>query len=152
MAIGLLAYVATFSGKPYFWENYTSSHFFRVTTSTQKLLFRSRYFFRTATFYEELSFFTTSQQSFFQNSYFFRKLLSSSQFLRIVLQGRYFLEHRPFSCRHCLGIFRRGPSSNQVLLHSINFFRRVTFSKKLIFWKSNMPYGLHFYFFRVVTF
>ena len=34
----------------------TSSQFFRVTTSTQQLLFRSSYFVRTATFFEELLF------------------------------------------------------------------------------------------------
>ena len=65
----------------------TSSHFFRVTTSTQQLLFGSSYFFRAAAFFEELLF----QKShlfaaviFFQNNYFFRvKLLSSSHFLRM---------------------------------------------------------------------
>ena len=65
----------------------TSSHFFRVTTSTQMLLFRSSYFFRGATFFEGIPF---SEQSplrsshFFQNSYFLRaKLLPSSYFSRI---------------------------------------------------------------------
>ena len=62
----------------------TSSHFFRVTTLTQQLLFRSSYFFRTAavfSFFRAVSF---SQELFFQNSFFFRaKILQGSHFLRI---------------------------------------------------------------------
>ena len=66
----------------------TSSQFFRVTTSTQQLLFRSSYFVRTATFFwgapfPEQSHFCCSY--FFHNSYFFRaKLLPSSLFLWTV--------------------------------------------------------------------
>ena len=46
----------------------TSSHFFRVTSLTQYLLFWSRYFFRASAFLEELSF----QNTLLRNSYFFR--------------------------------------------------------------------------------
>ena len=56
---------------PLFQDNFilgeaTSSHFFRVTTSTQQLLFRCSYFFRTAAFSP------FSEQSLFRRSYFFR--------------------------------------------------------------------------------
>ena len=86
----------------------TSSHFFRVTTSTQQLLFRSSYFVRTATFFwgapfPEQSLFCGSY--FFQNSCIFRaKLLPSSQFLRIVsslgqllCRNSYFFDERTCS-------------------------------------------------------
>ena len=68
-----------------FLQKLHSSYFFRVTTLTQQLLFRSSYFFTTASFLRS-SFFRTitfSHQLFFQNSFFFRvKLLQSSHFLR----------------------------------------------------------------------
>ena len=106
----------------------TSSHFFRVTTSTQQLLFRSSYFFRTAAFFSIFRAVTFSQQLFFRNSFFFRaKLLQISQFLRIgsslwqLLFGTaiFFLEE----------LFRIKISNiglllpKQVLLHSISFLR-----------------------------
>ena len=74
---------------PLFQENFilgeaTSSHFFKVTTSTQQLLFWSSYFFRTAAFFSFFRAVTFSQELFFQNSFFFgEKLLQSSHFLRI---------------------------------------------------------------------
>ena len=65
----------------------TSSHFFRVSTSTQQLLLRSSYFFRATGFFWEALFSEHSlfsKQLFFQNNYFSRvKLLPSSHFLRI---------------------------------------------------------------------
>ena len=62
----------------------TSSHFFRVTTSTQQLYFRSSYFLRAAAFFSFIRTVTLSQQLFFQNSFFFRaEILQSSHFLRI---------------------------------------------------------------------
>ena len=62
----------------------TSSHFFRVTTSTQQLLFRGSYFFRTAAVFSFFRTVTFSQELFFQNSFFFgAKILQSSHFLRI---------------------------------------------------------------------
>ena len=61
----------------------TSSHLFRVTTSTQQILSRSSYFFRTAAFLRSsTSRAVTFLQLLFQNSFFFRaKPLQS--FLRI---------------------------------------------------------------------
>ena len=69
-----------------FFGEATSSHFFRVTTLTQQLLFRSSYFFRAATFFRNSLYKTvaSSQQLYFHNSYFSRlKLLLSSHFLGI---------------------------------------------------------------------
>ena len=83
IAISLLACVATFSGQLYFGEA-NFSHFFRVTTSTQQLHFRSRYFFRAAAFFSFFRTATFSKKLFFQNSFFFRtKILQSSHFLRM---------------------------------------------------------------------
>ena len=74
---------------PLFQENFilgeaTSSHFFRVSTATQQLLFRGSYFFITAAFFFFFRTVNFSQELFFQNSFFFgAKLLQSSHFLRI---------------------------------------------------------------------
>ena len=74
---------------PLFQDNFilvdtTSSRFFRITTSTQQLLFWGSCFFRTAAVF---SFFRTdffSQKLFFQNSFFCgATILQSSHFLRI---------------------------------------------------------------------
>ena len=60
----------------------TYSHFFRVTTSTQQLLFRSSYFFRAAAFFEELLF---QNCHFSRRNYFFRTATFSEQnFYRAV--------------------------------------------------------------------
>ena len=73
---------------PLFQDNFilveaTSSHFFRVTTSTQQLLFRDSYFFRTAAFFPFFRTVTFSQELFFQNSFFFgAKILQNIHFLR----------------------------------------------------------------------
>ena len=82
---------------PLFQDNFilgeaTSSHFFRVTTSTQQLLFRDSYFFRTAAFFPFFRTVTFSEELFFQNSFFFEaKLLQSRYFLRIrSFYGSYF--------------------------------------------------------------
>ena len=62
----------------------TSSHFFRVTSSTQQLHFGSSYFFKAAAFFSFFRTVTFSQQLSFQNSFFFRvKILQSSHSLRI---------------------------------------------------------------------
>ena len=62
----------------------TSSHLFRVTTSTQQILSRSSYFFRTAAFLRRSpSRAVTFLQLLYQNSFFFRaKPLQSKHFLR----------------------------------------------------------------------
>ena len=55
----------------------TSSHFFRVTISTQQLLLRNSCFFRAATFFKELPF---SGQLLLRNSHFFRVGTFNSSF------------------------------------------------------------------------
>ena len=72
----------------------SSSHFLRVTTSIQQLLFRSIYFFGSYVFLRS-SFFktvTSLQQLLFRNSYFFRaKLLPRSHHLKIRGSSRQLL-------------------------------------------------------------
>ena len=82
--ISLLAYVATFSVQLYFDRSYFSlSHFFRVTTLTQQLLFWGSYFFRIAAVFSFFRTVTFLQELFFQNSFFFgAKILQSSHFLK----------------------------------------------------------------------
>ena len=75
---------------PLFQDNFisgeaTSSHFFRVTNSTQQLLFRGSYFLITAAaaFFSFFRRVTFSQEVFFQNSFFIgAELLQISHFLR----------------------------------------------------------------------
>ena len=148
----------------------TSSHFFSVTTSTQQLLLRSSYFFRTTAFLRS-SFFRTvtfSQQLFFQNSYFQSKTSTEQLLLESSMKnGNILHENRKFFKRvtfwNLFGggivqnkdIYRRAASLKQVLLHSIDFFRKESFWKKLIFQKSNIshyPLFLESYFFRGATF
>ena len=114
----------------------TSRQFFRVTTSTQQILYRSSFFFRASTSFSEQP--LLSSNHFFQNNYFFRvELLSSSHSLRIGSSFRQVL----FGTATFLGVemFRIKISTeellfrNQVLLHSINFFQRVAFWKKANF-------------------
>ena len=109
---------------PLFQDNFilgeaTSSHFFRVTTSTQQLLFRDSYFFRTAAFFP-----------FFQNSHVFAGVIFSEQlfFRSETSTEQAFFENK-----------KRANFSNQVLLHSSNFFRKDRFWEKLVFQKSNIP-------------
>ena len=67
------------------------SHFFRVTASTQQLLFRGSYFFRTAAVFSFFRTVTFSQKLFFQNSFFFgAKILQSSQFTTITFRNSSF--------------------------------------------------------------
>ena len=77
----------------------TSSHFFSVTTSTQQLLLRSSYFFRTTAFLRS-SFFRTvtfSQQLFFQNSYFQSKTSTEQLLLENSMKnGNILHENRKF--------------------------------------------------------
>ena len=153
IAISLLVYVATFSGQLYFGET-TYSHFFRVTTSTQQLLFQGSYFFRTAavspfsgqspfrrscffritSFSEELVFseklfrIKISKKELFQSRYF----CTAQNFQKsYILEKTYFLENRfphylPFleSC-----IFRATTFSKDITFYSSYLFRRATFLK-----------------------
>ena len=72
---------------PLFQENFIlveASHFFRVTTSTQQLLFRGSRFFRTAAVFSFFRTVTFLQVLLFQNNFFLgAKSLHSSNFLRI---------------------------------------------------------------------
>ena len=128
----------------------TYSRFFRVTTSTQQLLFRSSYFFRAAAFWGGLffqnnHFFRSSY--FFQNSYFFRaKLLASSHFLRKESSsGQLFFETATFLAEE---LFRIKIPTEELLFPSryfctaSMFSEKVHFGKKLTFQKSNIPHYL----------
>ena len=105
----------------------------------------------------------------FQNNHLFAAVIFSQYLLfqsktfteQPLLEKRQFFRADTFRNTDFFGgetvsnkeIFRRGPFSNEELLR--NFFRRVTFWKKLIFQKSNIPHCLLFldsYFFRVATF
>ena len=79
----------------------TSSHFFRVTTSTQQLLFRSSYFFIAAAFWGA----PFSEQSLLSKQFFFFRIATFSEinlqrvgtfWEKEVLQSSYFLEQLPF--------------------------------------------------------
>ena len=106
----------------------TFSHFFRVTTSTQQLHFRSRYFFRAAAFFSFFRTATFSEQLFFQNSFFFRtKILQSSHFLRMRSSLWQLLFSAVFPC---LG------SKKELLFQGRYFYTVSTFSEKLHFGKS----------------
>ena len=110
----------------------TSLHFFRVTTSTKQLHFRSSYFFKAAAFFSFFRTVTFSQQLFFQNSFFFRaKILQSSHFLRI----------RSPLCQLLFGtavfsLFSIKISKKELLFQSRYFWTVSTFSKELHFGKS----------------
>ena len=119
----------------------TSSHFFRVTTLTQQVLFWGSCFFRTAAVF---SFFRTvafSQELFFQNSFIFEaKILQSSHFLRIESSLRQLLFRTAIffgGTVYDKDIYKRATFSKQVTLHKINLFRKATFWKKLIFQEIN---------------
>ena len=109
----------------------TSLHFFRVTTSTQQLLFRSSYFPTAATFLRS-SFF---KQLFFRNSYLFRaKLLSSSHFLKIGRSlGQLLCRTATFLAEDLFGI---KISIEEAPFRSRYFYTASTFSEKLHFRKN----------------
>ena len=137
----------------------TSSHFFRVTTSTQQLLFRSSYFFRTAVV------FPFSEQLLFRRSYFFRiASFSKQKFYRAatsweyeVLYGSYLSEQLIFLEE----LFRIRISKNELLFQSRYFCTASTFSQKSYifektdFSENHFPYYLLFLescLFRATTF
>ena len=113
---------------PLFHENFilveaTSSHFFRVPTSTQKLLFRGRYFFRTPAVFSFFRTVTFSQELSFQNSFFFgAKILQSSHFSKQL----FFSEE----------LFRIKIAKKELLFQSRYFCTASTFSGKLHFGKN----------------
>ena len=115
----------------------TYSHFFRVTTLTQQLLFRSMYFLRAAAFLRS-SFFLEqslfSKQLSFQNSYFSRaKHLLSGHFLRIESSSWQLL----FRTATILAVvlFKIKISTEELLFRSRYFCTGLTFSEKLHFGK-----------------
>ena len=82
---------------PLFQDNFiqgeaTSSHFFRVTVSTQQLLFWGCYFFRTAAVFSFFRTVTFSQELFFQNSFFFEQPLLENRrfFTAVTFRNSYF--------------------------------------------------------------
>ena len=112
----------------------TSSHFFRVTTSTQQSLFRSSYFFRTAAFFSFFRTVTFSQELFSQKSFFFRaKLLQSSHFFRIGSSLQQLLFGTAIFLEE---LFRIKISKKELLFQSRYFCTASTFSEKLHFGKS----------------
>ena len=127
---------------PLFQDNFilgeaTSSHFFRVTTSTQQLLFRDSYFFRTAAFFPFFRTVNFSQELFFQNSFFFgANLLQSRHVLRISVK-KFFTDitfrNSYFIWRNCSG---ERYLKKQLIFQSRYFYTVLTFSEKIDFGKS----------------
>ena len=146
----------------------TSSHFFRVTTSTQQLLFPGSYFFRTAPVFSFFRTVTFWQELFFQNSFFFGAkilLFQSSHFLRkgSSLRQLHF-GVAIFFRRNCLGwrylrksyFFKAGtsaqhqPFQKSYNLEKTDFFRKSisalpTFSGELSFRASTFSKDATFY-------
>ena len=125
ITISLLAYVATFQDNFILVE--ATSRFFRVTTSTQQLLFWGSS--------EQLLFSPFSEQSLFRRSYFSfffgAKILKNSHLLRIggslqLLFGIAFFSEE---------LLRIKISKKEVLFQSRYFCTAPTFSGKLCFGK-----------------
>ena len=145
MTISLLASVATFSGQLYF-------HFFTLVQSNYfdtTVNFSGQLFLQRSCFFLKRSFFrsvTSLQQLSFQNSYFLREISTE----QALLVNRKFFMLVNFRNSYLFGagivqnrdIYRRATFSNQVLLHSVNFFRKTTFWKKLMFQNSNILHYL----------
>ena len=106
-----------------------SSHFFRVTTSTQQLLFRSSYFFSAVPFLRRSFFRTVTylQQSFFseylllENRWFFRAFTFAEE---LLFQKANF---RKSNIPHCL-LFQ-----NSYFLIVATFLKELTFLKDFTF-------------------
>ena len=114
----------------------TSSHFFRVTTSTQQLLSRNSYFFRTAALGAPLPEQSLFSQLFFQNSFFFRaKLLQSKHFLRIESYlGQLIFEIAIFFAEELL---RKKRSTEELLFQSRYSAQHQRFQESYILEKGN---------------
>ena len=141
-----------------------SSQFSRVTTLTQQLCF-PRNFIKYLAFLEQL-FLQSScffEELLFQNSHFFAAVIFSEQLLfqsetstkKPLLESRKIFRAFNFRNSYLFGggtdtyrrdkdIYRRAKFSKQVLLHNIDFFRIVTFWRKLIFHKHNIKHYLLF--------
>ena len=127
-AISLIVYVVTSFRTALFLKMLLLHIFFRVSTSTQQLLFRSSYFVKSSYLFQGIPF---PEQSplrvsyFVQNSYFFRvKLVPSSQFLRLFSSFGQLI----FWWNNLLNkdTCRTATYLKQVLLNSNNFFRADT--------------------------
>ena len=78
---------------------------------------------------------------FFQNHYFFRdKHLPRNRTLRTGNS----LVQLPFGTATNRRYLQKSYFWRQILLHSINFFKKARFWKKLLFQKSNIPHDLFF--------
>ena len=142
-------------GTSYFFTLFLSTYFDTTVTFSGYLFLQNSccfvlfHLFRTVTF---------SQDLFFQNSFFFgAKILQSSHFLRIQSSLQQLLFGTAFSEE----LFRikiskkRATFSKQVLLHSINLFRKGTFLEKTDFSENQFPHYLLFLescLFRATTF
>ena len=127
------------------------SSFFRITTSTNQLLFWGSYFFRMAAVFSFFRTITFSQELFFQNNFFFGgKILQSNHFLRTrgslqqLLFGTAIFSKERFRIK----ISKKATFSEQEFLHSINLFRKAMFWKTLIFQKIN--FRITYFFWRAV--
>ena len=119
---------------PHLQENFilgeaTSSHFFRVSTSTQQLLFWDSYFFRIAAFFSlfQKSHFFAGVIFFRIASFFGAKLLQNSHFLRIRSS---FTE-----ITFCNSHFIRRSSLGQIYLKKSSFFKAGTSAQYRLFQK-----------------
>ena len=126
----------------FFFEKASSLHFFRVATSTQQLLFKSSYSFRSAAFFDELFFHISrfSTAVIFSYSYFIiAKLLWSSHLLRIgSCLGQYFVGSATILVVKLFqnkDIYSRATFSEQVLPKRKDVVRTDTFSTKVLLQK-----------------
>ena len=124
---------------PLFQDNFilveaTFSRFFRVTTSTQQLLFRGSYFFRKVAVFSFFRTVTLSQGLFFQNNFFFEvKILWRSHFLRIGGSFQQLPFGRAFFSEE---LFRIKMSEKELLFQRRYFCTASTFSERLYFGKN----------------
>ena len=141
---------------PLFQDNFilveaTSSHFLRVTTSTQQLLFWCSYFFRTAAVFCFFRTVTFLQELFFQSSFFFgAKILQTSHFLRIGSSLRQLLYWTAIFSEE---LFRIKVSKKELPFQSSYFCRASAFSEKLHFRKTDFSenqFRINYFFWRAV--
>ena len=125
---------------PLFQDNFllgkvTSSHFFRVTTLTQKFLFRGSFFFKTAAFSSFFRTVTFSQELFLNSFFFGAKLLQSRNLLRI---GSSLLFGTAFFLEELLTRYFCTVSTLSEKLHfgKNQVFRRAIFHITYFFWRA----------------
>ena len=126
--------IETFVIQTIFQDNFlygdaTSSHIFRVTTSTQQLHFRRSYFFQSSCFFLLFQSNHFLAELFFQNSFFFR---ANIHFLRIKISSLWQLIFGTTN----FSLFRITISKKELLFQSRYFCTVSTFSEKLHFGKS----------------